>query len=104
MNMNMVLKKTDLGFCMGTSEEERERSQESSGENRKREKKEEMKRGIWSTSSESDHHHNNHPVQLDLLPFSPVPLNHQPSSPADRIPFPWLTQNCNLSLSLSLSV
>ena len=76
------LSSKDLGFCMGL--------------------------GSGFTASTRSHdklgsHENNHqederrvssdpPLQLVLLPFSPVPRRHQPPS---KTRFPWLTDNCN---------
>ncbi|KAK3001673.1 hypothetical protein RJ639_021607 [Escallonia herrerae] len=63
----------DLGFCMGLGGGRRSEKDHQSNEDERR-----------SGSSSSDP-----PVQLDLLPFSPVPRGQPPAQPR----FPWLAQN-----------
>ncbi|XP_057782533.1 homeobox-leucine zipper protein HAT14 [Salvia miltiorrhiza] len=63
----------DLGFCMGTGKV-------SSDGGEKNKKSDERRFSDGPTSSDP-------PVQLDLLPFSPVQRS-QPSS--NKLPFPWL--------------
>ena len=60
---------TDLGFCMGFHG-----------------------RFISQDSEEEKSGSSDPPVQLDLLPFSPVQRTQPPSQ---LVRFPWLTQNCN---------
>ncbi|KAK3030801.1 hypothetical protein RJ639_037182, partial [Escallonia herrerae] len=68
----------DLGFCMGLGGGRRSEKDHQSNEDERR-----------SGSSSSDP-----PVQLDLLPFSPVPRGQRPAQPR----FPWLAQNYFLLL------
>ncbi|KAK2989183.1 hypothetical protein RJ640_029375 [Escallonia rubra] len=68
----------DLGFCMGLGGGRRSEKDHQSNEDERR-----------SGSSSSDP-----PVQLDLLPFSPVPRGQPPAQPR----FPWLAQNCKYPL------
>ncbi|XP_041028744.1 homeobox-leucine zipper protein HOX11-like [Juglans microcarpa x Juglans regia] len=74
----------DVGFCMGLgsafsgrSDEKRETRQ---GEDRREVIRDEGERRLLSSDP---------PVQLDLLPFSPVPR----SQPPTQLRFPWLADN-----------
>lgn len=80
----------DLGFCMAlgqamTTTPLRHQSQNHGGEGEgegKGDEKEEKERRVSL----------DRPVQLDLLPFSPVPRPQQPSTSQPRLP--WITDNC----------
>lgn len=80
-------KKESIGFCMALEGPEHIIKGNSRSEILVGEEEEEEKSG----SSDP-------PVQLDLLPSSPVQHNIQPISQS-HLPFPWLTANCNLSIS-----
>jgi homeobox-leucine zipper protein len=79
------LSSKDLGFCMGLGSgfPATTRSQDKLGSHESNYQDDERR-----VSSDP-------PLQLDLLPFSPVPRGHQAPS---RIRFPWLTDNCNVTL------
>ena len=72
----------DLGFCMGLGKGAADRG----GDHQSRNSRESD--GERRGSSDP-------PVQLDLLPFSPVPRSQTSSS---QLSFSWLTQHCNFSL------
>ncbi|XP_031258773.1 homeobox-leucine zipper protein HOX11-like [Pistacia vera] len=57
----------DLGFCMGLK--------------------------IKGDHEDEDHHDHDLPLQLDLLPFSPVPRTHHHNQPPSQLRFPWQTEN-----------
>lgn len=80
------LSSKDLGFCMGLgtgfsaarSQEKVDSTHKGEGDERR-------------VSSDP-------PLQLDLLPFSPVPRRQ----PASQIRFPWLSDNCNTTLTYAI--
>ncbi|CAK9148446.1 unnamed protein product [Ilex paraguariensis] len=75
----------DLGFCMGLGSLVNGRSEERGGERVGGEsRRKSMMREEDERRGSSDP-----PVQLDLLPFSPVQRNQPPS----QLRFPWLTEN-----------
>lgn len=83
-----IMSNKDIGFCMalgsafsGRSDEKREIRE---GDDRR----EVIRDGRDSSDP---------PVQLDLLPFSPVPRNQPPA----QLRFPWLADNCNVQFLLS---
>ena len=84
-----------VGFCMGSSSV----GARSTAENKRGDGEYNIKdddhdhhelRDNVASSSSSDPSPS--PLQLDLLPFSPVPRSTQPPHP---LRFPWLPDNCN---------
>jgi homeobox-leucine zipper protein len=80
----------DLGFCMGLGSGSGGRSDEKTdsrdGEGRRRE--------VIRDEGERRRVSSDPPLQLELLPFSPVPR----SQPPTQLRFPWLTDNCKYPL------
>ncbi|KAK9986624.1 hypothetical protein SO802_031575 [Lithocarpus litseifolius] len=71
----------DLGFCMGLGT--------SSGSRSSDEKTRETRESEEDDGDERRRVSSDPPLQLDLLPFTPVLRTHQPS----QLRFPWLTDN-----------
>lgn len=81
-----VVSNKDLGFCMGLgsgsggSSDDKTVSREGDG-----------RREVIRDEGGERRVSSDPPVQLELLPFSPVPRSHPPT----QLRFPWLTDNCN---------
>lgn len=94
----VVVENNSVGFCMGlTSSSSNKSTAEKEDENMKDDDHhhEERRDNVGSSSSSDPS-----PLQLDLLPFSPLPRSTQPPPP---LRFPWLTDNCKISYFLPFS-
>ncbi|XP_044478113.1 homeobox-leucine zipper protein HOX11-like isoform X2 [Mangifera indica] len=69
-----TISRKDLGFCMGLK---------------------------IKGDDEDEDHDPDLPVQLDLLPFSPVPRNHPP--PPSKLRLPWLRENDGMGSGLDVN-
>ncbi|KAK6945386.1 Homeobox domain [Dillenia turbinata] len=75
--------KDNMGFCMGLGASFKEKSQE------KTQQQEITSEDVRRASSDP-------PVQLDLLPFSPVQRHPPPPPSSSNLRFSWLSENLNL--------